>query len=365
MAAAALAESVIGELAPKFREASDPMFVKLEQVASTGEIIEMDQIFSSLTLDTIGLVLLGRTFGMLDRILTKDTSEVPFVAALDVMSSYALKQMVTPGWLLRLWGPSSRVISAKETLNQFLEDCISERLLAGESTRNETDLLNILLQAESKGVIVRDDVKAQLLTFIFAGSDTTGHTMSYLLYEVSLNKDLQNKVALEAKAALPDRGDFPIDPQTLARSLNLLDRVWLETLRKHPAAATGSSRVVGDEPIVVGNGLELPAGVIVSMPPYSLHRNPRYWPDPEVFDPSRFEPAKSEKRDPITMLSFSAGPRNCIGSRLARAEALSVMAALFRRFEVTCVETAVPVSKTAQTTKPRDGIRFTFTPRKD
>jgi cytochrome P450 len=365
MAAAALAESVIGELAPKFKKASDPMFVKLEQVASTGEITEMDRIFSSLTLDTIGLVLVGRTFGMLDRIVTKDTSEVPFVAALDVMSGYALKQMVTPGWLLSLWGPSRKVLSAKETLNQFLEDCISERLLAGESTRNQTDLLNILLQAESKGLIDRDDVKAQLLTFIFAGSDTTGHTMSYLLYEVSLNKDLQNKIALEAKTALPNRGDFPLDPQTIARSLNLLDRVWMETLRKHPAAATGPGRVVGDEPIVVGDGLELPAGVFVSMPPYSLHRNPRYWPDPEVFDPSRFESGKSEKRDPMTMFSFSAGPRNCIGSRLARAEVLSVMAALFRRFEVTCVETAVPVSITTLTTRPRDGIRFTFTPRKD
>jgi cytochrome P450 len=365
MANAALAEAVIGEIAPKFKMASDPMFVKLEQVASTGEIIEMDQIFSSLTLDTICLVLLGRTFGMLDRIVKKDTSEVPFVAALDVMSGYAMRQMVSPGWVLRLWGPSRKVVCAKETLNQFLEECISERLLAGESTRNETDLLNILLQAESKGVINRDDVKAQLLTFIFAGSDTTGHTLSYLLYEVSINKDLQDKVALEAKAALPDRGDFPIDPQILARRLNLLDRVWLETLRKHPAAATGAARVVGDKPIVVGDGLELPPGVTISMPPYSLHRNPRYWPDPEVFDPSRFEPEKAAKRDPITLLSFSAGPRNCIGSRLARAEALSVMAALFRRFEVTCVETTVPVSKTTLTTRPRDGIRFTFTPRQD
>jgi cytochrome P450 len=366
LTAPALSEVVIGELAPKFEQASQTMFERLlEEAAQTGRVVEMDQVFVALTVDTIGLVTLGRSFGMSDRIaLQNETVPVPFLAALDVMGGEAMRVSVLPKWVLKLWRPSAKVRRAKRTLTEFLEDCINERLAVFEETRNQTNLLNILLDAESKGLITRDDVKAQLLTFIFAGYDTTAHTLSYLLYEVSVNQELQEQVAEEAKRALPNRSDFPLDPKILSDGrLSLLDKVWKETLRKHPATATGTVRQVGDKAIVVGDGLELPPNVQVSMPPYCIHRNRRYWPDPEVFDPSRFEPELEKERDSMSLQSFSAGPRSCIGARLARAEVLSFMSTLFRRFEVTCVETEEPESRVLFTTAPRNGIRFTFSAR--
>jgi cytochrome P450 len=220
--------------------------------------------------------------------------------------------------------------------------------------------LNILLQAEKEGVITREDLKAQLLAFVFAGYDTTAHTLSFMLYEIAVDEELQTQLFEEVKTAIQDRDGFPNNPEILSKQLPLLDRVWLETLRLHPSTAAGTTRVVGDKPIIVGDGLELPPRVTVTMSTYSYHRSSQYWTDPETFDPSRFELEEMRKRDPITMMGFSAGPRNCLGARLARAEAMSVMAALLRRFEVTCVETEEPATFQSLTTRPRNGIRFMF-----
>lgn len=364
MTAPALSKAVIGELAPKFELGARSILQMLENAAAKGEVVEMDQAFTCLTLDTIGLVLLGRTFGVGDRLLAGDKSKVPFSDSLNIMTNEAIRQMTLPSSLLRLFPPGEKVKDAKDLVDSFLEECVAERIRERETGgANQTDMMNILLDAESTGAIKRDDVKGQLLTFLFAGHDTTAHTLSWLLYEVSLNSNLQQALYEEAKDTLPCRDDFPMDSNVLETHLPLLDCVWQETNRKHPAAATGTLRKVGKDPIVVGNGLELPAKACVLIPPFSLHRNEKYWPNPEEFDPSRFSEDVAACRDPMAFQAFSAGPRNCIGARLARAEAMSVMACIFRRFKIKCEEKGEPADFCSLTRRPRHGIRFQFSTR--
>ena len=364
MTAPALQPRVIyQELMPKFVIGSQPIFALLDRAADCGTDIEMDQAFTALTLDTIGLVLLGRTFGVGEKLLAGNQNDVPFVRAMNILTQEAIRQMTLPSKLLQVFQPSRHVHEAKVFVDDFLNDCINERIRERQEGRtNQTDMMNILLDAEEEGVIRRDDVKGQLLTFIFAGHDTTAHTLSWLLYEVSLNDDLQEALYEETKRALPSRNDS-VTNQEILDQLPLLGRVWKEANRKHPAAATGTLRKVGNAPIVVGNGMELPAKASVLIPPFSLHRNEAYWPNPEVFDPSRFTDEQEAVRDPMTFQAFSGGPRNCIGSKLARTEALSVLATLFRRYKVKCVERGVPADFCSLTRRPRNGIRFQFTNR--
>jgi cytochrome P450 family 6 len=283
---------------------------------------------------------------------------------MNVMTNEAIRQMTLPSSFLRLFPPGPEVEQARVLVDDFLEECVSERIHERENGgANQTDLLNILLDAESNGIIKRDDVKGQLLIFLFAGHETTAHTLSWLLYEVSLNRDLQQALYEEARETLSSRDDFIMDSNVIEAHLPLLDCVWKETNRKHPAAATGTLRKVGNVPIVVGNGLELPAKASVLIPPFSLHRNEKYWPHPEVFDPSRFKEGAMASRDPMAFQAFSAGPRNCIGAKLARAEALSVMAVIFRRFKVMCVEKGEIADFCSLTRRPRHGIRFKFATR--
>jgi cytochrome P450 len=367
MTAPALSENVVGALAPKFQLAAQPFFEILDEAATTKprKVLEMDYIFTCLTMDTIGLILLGRTFGLLERVQAKqEEGKAPFQEALDIMARHSIDEAVY-GFLPQrlnevLRKTPKKVLWAKETLDSFLDECIALRIARGVDSENDTNLLNILLQAEKEGVITREDLKAQLLAFVFAGYDTTAHTLSFMLYEIAVDEELQTQLFEEVKTAIQDRDGFPNNPEILSKQLPLLDRVWLETLRLHPSTAAGTTRVVGDKPIIVGDGLELPPRVTVTMSTYSYHRSSQYWNDPETFDPSRFELEEMRKRDPITMMGFSAGPRNCLGARLARAEAMSVMAALLRRFEVTCVETEEPATFQSLTTRPRNGIRFMF-----
>jgi cytochrome P450 len=141
-----------------------------------------------------------------------------------------------------------------------------------------------------------------------------------------------------------------------------LSKTFLETNRKHPAAAMGTSRSVGKQALIVGNGkIQLPPHSTVLLPPWTLHRNERLYPNPERFDPSRFD--DHIVRDPYAFQPFSGGPRNCIGSRLARAEALSLFAPLLRRYEIHCASKKEPEDHFSLTRRPKKAVMFTLTPR--
>ena len=111
--------------------------------------------------------------------------------------------------------------------------------------------------------------------------------------------------------------------------LGLTRRVIEETLRLHPPATLLERRTKG---AVEAGGYVIPRnrGVFVAI--YAIHRNPRYWANPNVFDPDRFTPAGSEGRPPHAFIPFGEGPRMCIGSRFAMTEACLVLATLAQRW---------------------------------
>ena len=177
--------------------------------------------------------------------------------------------------------------------------------------------------------------------------------------QISQNQGLQDELAAEAKLALPHKDDFPMDPDILAYKLPLMGNTFLETNRKHPAASMGTSRSVKNS-IVVGDGIELPSQSNVVMPPWTLHRNEDFYPDPETFDPARFN---NKPQDQYAFQAFSGGPRNCIGARLARAETLSIFAPLLRKYEIRCKSKREPNDHFSLTRRPKKPVMFTFTPR--
>lgn len=162
--------------------------------------------------------------------------------------------------------------------------------------------------------------------------------------------------------SLPSKYEFPMDSGNLVKKLPTLDNTFSETNRKHPAAAMGTSRKVGRSPLVVGDAVELPKDSSVLIPPWTLHRNERFWEDPETFDPSRFE---ANNIEPFAYQPFSGGPRNCIGSKLARVETLSLFAPLLRRYRVTCDTRKVPDDYYSLTRRPRKQVFFVLTNRQD
>ncbi|XP_011631320.1 cytochrome P450 4C1-like, partial [Pogonomyrmex barbatus] len=113
------------------------------------------------------------------------------------------------------------------------------------------------------------------------------------------------------------------------QKLSYLERCIKETLRLYPVAHF-ISRVTSED--VKLQTYLVPAGTFVYISIHGAHRDPNYWSNPEVFDPDRFLPEKTQNRHPYSYLPFGAGPRNCIGQRFARLEMKCMIASLIYNF---------------------------------
>jgi cytochrome P450 len=107
--------------------------------------------------------------------------------------------------------------------------------------------------------------------------------------------------------------------------------VLQEALRLYPSIWSFTRSALEDDEI---GGYFIPAGSIIYLSPYLTHRHPAFWDDPERFDPLRFDPSRSQRRPALAYFPFGAGPRACIGARLAMTEACLLLATVAQRFRL-------------------------------
>ena len=153
-----------------------------------------------------------------------------------------------------------------------------------------------------------------------AGFEPTGSTLSYLAYVLVKYPDIQEKLLKELDEGVENRGDMPL--YDFINSLDYLDRVFCELLRLYTPGFLILRRCNRACTI---NGLSIPAGVDVLMPPYVLHRDPALWTDPEKFDPDRFSPENRDAQAAYSYMPFGIGPRQCIGFRFGLLEMKTAM----------------------------------------
>ncbi|XP_055589823.1 probable cytochrome P450 9f2 [Uranotaenia lowii] len=188
---------------------------------------------------------------------------------------------------------------------------------------------------------------AQCLIFFLAGFDTVSTVMMFLAYELALNQDIQQKVFEEIQETDKELAGKPLTYDTLHK-MKYLDMVVSEGLRMWPVAAV-DRLCVRDYTLDDGEGLRftIDKGTVVWFPVFGIHRDPKYYPNPEKFDPERFSEANKANINLATYLPFGIGPRNCIGSRFALMEIKAIMYALLLSFRIERNEkTQVPVQLT-------------------
>ncbi|MFN3943426.1 MAG: cytochrome P450 [Allosphingosinicella sp.] len=162
-------------------------------------------------------------------------------------------------------------------------------------------------------------------TFYLAGHETTANALSWALFLLAEQPDLQAEAAAEARAALAAGTDDPALPDRLP----LLRAVIDETLRLYPPAPRFDRQALGPDRL---GGREVAKGDIVSIWPWILHRHSALWDDPDAFDAHRFLPgAAAAERHRFQYLPFGAGPRVCVGARFAIVEALVILATWLAR----------------------------------
>ena len=255
------------------------------------------------------------------------------------------------------WVPRIGRIKAKPTLKFFeevVEGMIVERraLLAREPDAAPSDLLTLLLQAadpETGQGLSEDDVKANIVTFIAAGHETTSNTLTWALYLVSQDEAVRTRVEAEVDAALPDGRFVPGSTDALPYTRAVID----EALRLYPPAATLTRDAVGPDQL---GDLRIKAGGRVVISPWVLHRHNLLWDDPNGFDPERFLPERKATIDRFAYLPFGAGPRVCIGASFALQEALIIFATVMRHYRLTLCDGHVVMPVQRVSLRPRGGM---------
>nr|UUB32718.1 cytochrome P450 CYP4EX1 [Dendroctonus valens] len=276
-------------------------------------------------------------------------------------------------WIQQIFDLSTlRKIERKslETLHKFTNSIIQKRSenfktfdenFDDTCIRNKLPLLDVLINAKIKhGSINNDEIREEVDTFMFEGHDTTAMCLTYTTMLLACHKDIQEEVYQEIIHVLGS--DLSKEPshEDLTQ-MSLLDRCIKESLRLYPPVPT-ISRLTSED-INTKFGV-IPEGVGLLIHIYDLHRNPKFWPNPDVFDPSRHLPENCIGRHPFAYIPFSAGPRNCIGQKYAMLEIKSFFCGVLRKFRLEPVDTPDTLVMTQDLMlRSQNGVKVNFVSR--
>jgi cytochrome P450 len=235
------------------------------------------------------------------------------------------------------------------TLDEVIYKMVEERRASG---RDAGDLLSMLIAAEDEGGgrMSQRQIRDEALTIFLAGHETTAAALTWTFNLLTLNPAVEARLARELDEVLggraPEVGDLP--------KLKYTDGVVHESMRLMPPAWA-----IGREPLEdceIG-GYHVPRGTQVWISQYVVHRDPRYFEDPEAFRPERWENDFAKKLPRYAYFPFGGGPRVCIGNAFAMMETTLCLAAIARRYRVRVVSKQPLPHVAAVTLRPKEAVR--------
>ncbi|KAJ4881287.1 hypothetical protein Rs2_38342 [Raphanus sativus] len=350
-----------------FGEASDRLCQKLDSAASTGEEVEMESLFSRLTLDIIGKAVFNYDFDS----LTNDTGVIEAVYTV-LREAEDRSVSPIPVWDIPIWkdiSPRQRKVATSlklinDTLNDLIATCKrmveEEELQFHEEYMNERDpsILHFLLASgdDVSSKQLRDD----LMTMLIAGHETSAAVLTWTFYLLTTNPNVVAKLQEEVDSVIGDR--FPTLEDM--KKLKYTTRVMNESLRLYP-----------QPPVLIRRSLEndtlgpypIKRNEDIFISVWNLHRSPLHWDDAEKFNPERWPldgPNPNETNQNFSYLPFGGGPRKCIGDMFASFENVVAIAMLIRRFNFQTAPGAPPVKMTTGATiHTTEGLKLTVTKR--
>ncbi|XP_026400965.1 protein LUTEIN DEFICIENT 5, chloroplastic-like [Papaver somniferum] len=363
----ALHQKYVAAMIGLFVSATDRLCKKLDAAASDGEDVEMESLFSRLTLDVIGKAVFNYDFDSLE-------NDTGIVDAVYTVLREAEDRSVSPipVWNIPVWkdiSPRQRKVSeALNLINNILDDLIAickrmveeEELQFHEEYMNEQDpsILHFLLASgdDVSSKQLRDD----LMTMLIAGHETSAAVLTWTFFLLSKEPGVMAKLQSEVDSVLGDR--FPTIEDM--KKLKYTTRVINESLRLYPQPPVLIRRslqddMLGEYPITRGED------IFISV--WNLHHCPNHWINAEKFDPERWPldgPNPNESNQNFSYLPFGGGPRKCLGDMFATFETVVAVAMLVQRFDFQMAIGAPPVEMTTGATiHTTEGLLMTVTRR--
>ncbi|CAM9599070.1 unnamed protein product [Phaeothamnion confervicola] len=347
-----------------FADCTDVLVDKLAGYAKSGESIEMESHFCSVSLDVIGKSIFNYNFGSV-------TSESPVIKAVYSVLKEAEHRSMTPApyWDLPF---ANELVPRLRRFNgnmRMLNEVLNELIQQAKDTRQEADLEDLenrnyekvtdasmlrflvdLRGEDTSNKQLRDD----LMTMLIAGHETTAAVMTWAMFELAQNKRIMAKAQAEVDRVLGDRRPTLDD----IKEMQYVRLILAESLRMYPEPPLLIRRALTDDQLPKGSGevaARIPRGADIFLALYNIHRSPDYWEKPDTFEPERwlrpfknpkvegwagYDPAllegqlyPNEVASDFAFLPFGGGQRKCVGDQFAMMEATVMLAMLLRRFD--------------------------------
>ncbi|NWI63515.1 CP3A9 protein, partial [Todus mexicanus] len=359
------------EMFPIMKHYGETLVKNVRKRVDKDNTLSVKDIFGSYSMD----VVTSTSFGV--NIDSMNNPKDPFVREMQKLVKF---EFFDPIFILTFVFPFVGPLLAKMNVNFFPKSAVNFFLRSiskikedreKETHKGRVDFLQLMIESQkstSQGsngashsykALTDSEILSQAFIFIFAGYEPTSNTLCYLAYELAMHPDVQQKLLEEIDTVLPNKA--PLTYEAMMQ-LEYLDMTINETLRLFPIGGRLERTCKRDVEI---NGVTIPKGTIVMIPPYVLHRDPEYWPNPDEFRPERFSKENKDGIDPYTYLPFGAGPRNCIGMRFALLTLKVAITILLQNFTFqTCKETQIPLKLSSQgLLRPEKPIILKLVPR--
>lgn len=318
-----------------------------------GATLDMAEEMKQLTLEIV-------VKSLFDSDLDKENTEIK--EALEGLNDWAGRILLPPK-LARLLGAlpipaTTRFKKARQVLNNSMDRLIAERRASGQ---DHGDLLSMLLQATDeegdKTGMSDEQVRHEILTMFLAGHETTALALMWTWYLLSQNPEAAAKLHAELDSVLeghpPTMEDLPRLPYT--------EKVFMEVMRLYPPAYATSRYTVKEQQV---GGYTVPAGARIVLSQYVSHRDPRFFTNPEKFDPDRWTPEFKANLPKFAYWPFGGGPRLCIGEPFAWMEGTLLIATIARRCDFRLLPDHPVATRPQITLRARHGMKMIMSRRK-
>jgi cytochrome P450 len=284
-----------------------------------GEVRNLHAEMSRVTMEVVAEVLFGTGVG------EADTATV--AASMEVINEFFAN---SPEAILKLpkWVPTPRnrrMTRAVASIDELMFRIIARRR-DGEA---RDDLLGALLAArdDDGGGMSDKQLRDEAITLFLAGHETTALTLAHTLFLLSRHPDIERRLHAELTEVLGGRAPTAAD----VKALPFTERVLKESMRLYPPAwVTGREAL---EDLEIG-GHPVPRGAQILLSQWVVHHDPRWFPNPEGFDPDRWLPERARNLPRFAYFPFGGGPRVCIGNHFATMEATLVLAVIMQRWQI-------------------------------
>lgn len=336
---------------PAMQDGADACETMLDRQTAEGTAFSLDLAMSHLTADIICRTVFSTGL---------ETAAAHEVFDAFTVFEHSVAQVEIRRLIMdRAWTsvPQRRfVLEACETIRKHLGDLLDTHL--GPQGEHFDDIAAAVVAARddlTQTAFTREELIDQLGVLFLAGHETSASALTWAFYLLAMQPALVERMRAEIRSVAGESGAITFE---MTKQLPTIRNVFRETLRLYPPI-TFLPRVATEATTIGGKRVR--RGALVMVAPWVLHRHARFWRDPHRFDPDRFLPERESELTPGAYIPFGLGPRVCAGAAFAQAEAVLLIARLFRRYDFHIIKPQSVRPAARLTTRPAQQIMVRVT----